>query len=407
MKLIHTADWHLGDRLGRIDRTGDIRRNVDRIAGYCHEHDVDVLLVAGDLFSEMNRSEELSESIEHLKEAFLPFLQRGGTIVALTGNHDNETFCQTLRHALTLAAPTNGQVGVVQPGGRFYLATGPTFYQLAGRDGKPVQFLLMPYPTAGRYLDDQAQRYNSLEERNRAVQAAYSAKLRRTMESPRFRHDLPTVFSAHVHAQGAALSNLFRITERESIIVPVGGIPSSLAYVALGHLHQPQCLGGQGHVRYSGSIERLDLGEKNDTKGIVLVDVGHEGLRGAPVCLPLDATPIYEADITIRNIEEDLPAVRAQYPDAASHLVRYHLTYEGNLPSILDALETVFPRWYDRKLREASAPTLGTVSHPEVPRESRSVRETVLDYLRAELDGQPGGEAVEALAETILQEQGQ
>ena len=51
MRILHTADWHLGDRLGRIDRTADLRTAVERVAAHCQEHRVDVLLVAGDLFS--------------------------------------------------------------------------------------------------------------------------------------------------------------------------------------------------------------------------------------------------------------------------------------------------------------------------------------------------------------------
>ena len=97
MRILHTADWHLGDRLGRIDRTGDLRRAVERIAAYCRSEAVDVLLVAGDLFSDLARPDSLREAIEHWQEVFCDFLQAGGTILTLTGNHDNETFCQTLR----------------------------------------------------------------------------------------------------------------------------------------------------------------------------------------------------------------------------------------------------------------------------------------------------------------------
>ena len=50
MKLLHTADWHLNDRLGRIDRTDDLRRAVERVAAICHDEAIDVLIVAGDLF---------------------------------------------------------------------------------------------------------------------------------------------------------------------------------------------------------------------------------------------------------------------------------------------------------------------------------------------------------------------
>ena len=86
MRILHTADWHLGDRLGRIDRTADLRRAVERIAAYCAEHAVEVLLVAGDMFSEMARPDSLRASIEHLQQTFQPFLLTGGTILALTGN---------------------------------------------------------------------------------------------------------------------------------------------------------------------------------------------------------------------------------------------------------------------------------------------------------------------------------
>src|SRR5438067_2855588 len=104
MRILHTADWHLGDRLGRIDRTDDLRRAIEQIAAYCRTELIDVLIVAGDLFSEMARPDGLRDAIGHLRDTFDEFLSGGGTILAVTGNHDNETFCQTLRHAMSLAA---------------------------------------------------------------------------------------------------------------------------------------------------------------------------------------------------------------------------------------------------------------------------------------------------------------
>ena len=60
-----------------------------------------MLLVAGDLFSELARPDGLREAIRHWQEVFRDFLESGGTILTLTGNHDNENFCQTLVHAMT------------------------------------------------------------------------------------------------------------------------------------------------------------------------------------------------------------------------------------------------------------------------------------------------------------------
>ncbi|MGE5755400.1 MAG: metallophosphoesterase family protein [Planctomycetaceae bacterium] len=406
MRILHTADWHLGDRLGRIDRTDDLRRGVERIADYCQGEAVDLLLVAGDLFSDLSRPDALRESIAHLQGVFLPFLRRGGTIVALTGNHDNETFCQTLRHALTLAAP-DGLNGAPGRGGRLYLATGPSVRTIAGHDGRPVQFVLMPYPTAGRYLDDQAGRSEGPAERPRAVQAAYAARLRQLREGPHFRPDLPTVLAAHIHVEGARFPGAFRMDARESLVFPADHIPDDWAYVALGHIHQPQALGGKPHVRYSGSIDRLDLGEKGDLKSAVLIDVGPEGLREPPALLPLDATPIYEVVLT--RPEEELPNLRAMYPDSDRALVRYHLTYRpgvDNLLAIQDELDRIFPRWYDRDWHEAGASTpTGPWPVEVAPPTHRGVRETVMDYLSAELADHDDRQAVLELAGALLAEE--
>jgi exonuclease SbcD len=405
MRILHTADWHLGDRLGRIDRTQDLRRAVERVAGYCSEHRVDVLLVAGDLFSELSRPDSLRESIEHLQKTFEPFLLQGGTIVALTGNHDNETFCQTLQLVMHLAEPAAGRAGAVRAG-RLYLATDPTLLRLVDREGSAVQFLLMPYPTPSRYLhDEEGQRYASLEERNRHLQAAFTKKLRALQEDPSFDANLPAVLAAHVHVQGASLPTLFRISEQESIIFSEAEVPEHFAYVALGHIHQHQQVRGLSHVRYSSSIERLDLGERNDEKGVVLVDVGPEGLRGEPRFLPVEATPIYSVDV--RDPQTELPLLRERYPDAGRDLVNIQLTYTAgvdNLEAVLRELEAIFPRWYARTWAEAGAlgPTL--VAGEAAP--ARSFEDTVRDYLKQELANHPPEDcdAVLCRAEQLLRE---
>src|SRR5438270_427607 len=156
MRILHTADWHLGDRLGRIDRTDDLRRAVERVAGYCASEKVDVLLVAGDLFSELAGPDGLRDAIRHLQEVFQGFLRDGGTVLTLTGNHDKESFCQTLRHAMSLASPIPSRAGSLCQPGRLYLATEPTLLRLADRAHcAQYQFVLMPYPTPTRYLLDE------------------------------------------------------------------------------------------------------------------------------------------------------------------------------------------------------------------------------------------------------------
>ncbi len=407
MRVLHTADWHLADRLGRIDRTGDLRRAVERVADYCRSEKIDVLLVAGDLFSELAGADALRESIQHLQETFQPFLRDGGTILTLTGNHDKENFCQTLRHAMNLAAPSV-KAGAVAPAGRLYLATGPTLLQLQDRESdKPIQFILMPYPTPTRYLkEEETQRYQSLDEKNRRLMAAFTHQLSKLQSDRRFDPTLQTVLAAHVHVRGAELPTLFRISEEEDVVFSDADLPTGFAYIALGHIHRAQYLGGQKHVRYSGSIERMDLGEKDDQKGVVLFDVGPEGLRGEPTVLPLDATPIYE--IEIHSPQDELPGLKERYAGANDDLVRIVCTYTAgvdNREEILRELNEIFPRWYDREINERNAldktSLVGAATGP-----AKSFEQTVRDYLMQELTNhsEEFQQAVMARAEEILKE---
>jgi exonuclease SbcD len=386
MRILHTADWHLGDRLGRIDRTADLRQAIERIAGYCASEKVDVLLIAGDLFSELARPDGLRDAIRHLQETFGEFLHRGGTMVAITGNHDNENFCQTLWHVMNLASPASGAGDRPSAHGRLHLATGPALMRLSDkRDNFDVQFVLMPYPTPSRFFDaSSAPRYSSLAERNRSLTSAFHQRLASLIAPPIFRRDQPSVLAAHLTVLSGESPVLFRISPEEDLATRIEDLPTAFDYVALGHIHKSRSVGGQEHVRYCGSIDRLDLGEQNDSKGVVIFDVGPKGLLDKPSVLPLDATPIYEVQIV--SPRDQIPTLAERYPNSARDLVNLHISYtagQDNLEEILAELQRVFPRWYDRDWQETSA--LGPTLVPGVAGRGKSFEDTVRDYLNTEL----------------------
>jgi exonuclease SbcD len=403
MRILHTADWHLGDRLGRIDRTEDLRRGVERIAEYCRTEKVDVLLVAGDIFSELAGPEGLRDAVRHLQGVFEPFLENGGTILALTGNHDKETFCQTLRHAMGLAAPIGDIPGTVVHPGRLYLAVHPTLLRVPDRtNSHQVQFLLMPYPTPPRYLDAAAQRYGSLDEKNRHLTTAFTRRMHELQSDPAFDPLMPAVLSAHITVRGSAMPTLFRLSEDEDVVFSDDDVPVGFAYVGLGHIHKPQTPGGLEHVRYCGSLDRLDLGEASDQKGVVIVDIGAEGRRDDPIVLPLDPDPIYR--IELRSPHTDLGRLRTKYPDHERALVRIEGTWTpgvDNREEVLRELEQIFPRWYDRQFTDVHALD-GTLVNGE-PR-NRSFENTVREYLVQELQNSDEAlrDAVLARAELLL-----
>ena len=167
MKIIHTADWHLCDRLGRIDRTEDLHTRVERVAQLCQERDADVLLIAGDVFSELASVEDMTRALTRLREAFAPFFARGGTILALTGNHDLDGRINMVRAGMTLAAPAAGRNGSLE-GGRMYLLNGRAVARLSAADGGTVQFVFVPYPFACRY-EISAAEYRTNEEAESAA----------------------------------------------------------------------------------------------------------------------------------------------------------------------------------------------------------------------------------------------
>ncbi len=406
MKILHTADWHLGDRLGRIDRTDDLRRAIERIATYCQSEQVDVMLIAGDLFSELARPDGLRDAIRHLQETFAEFLLQNGTIVAITGNHDNEGFCQTLWHAMSLASPVSNRATPASLG-RLHLATGPALLRLPDRrSGFEVQFVLMPFPTPNRYLQDESvQKYASLDEKNRRLSAAFLQRLKSAVAGDGFRSDQPSVLAAHLTVMGSEAPRLFRISQHEDIMLAADEIPNQFSYVALGHIHKPQMVAGRLNVRYPGSIDRLDLGEQNDEKGVVVLEIGPGGLVGEPTTLPLDATPIYELDIV--NATEQLPTLAERFEGAGRDLVNLHISYSAgvdNLEEILRQLDVTFPRWYSRNWKESEA--LGAMPATPDARDTASFEQTVREYLAAELLNQDEHERSALLerAESLMQE---
>jgi DNA repair exonuclease SbcCD nuclease subunit len=193
------------------------------------------------------------------------------------------------------------------------------------------------------------------------------------------------VLAAHVTIVGSDLGGgPFRLATEDDFAVAGERLADRFAYVALGHVHKPQCVGGLPHVRYSGSLDRLDMGEQRDAKGVVVFDLGPEGLVGEPTVLPLAAATVY--DLQVVNPAADLPRLKAEYADAADHLVNLHVRYTAgvdDLETILRDLDRLFPRWYARDWQETGE--LGPSFVVGEPDRGKGFAETVRDYLKKEL----------------------
>jgi exonuclease SbcD len=401
MRILHTSDWHMNDHLGSQDRSEDICRALERIAGYLEEHRVDVMLVTGDLF-ERSGPEKKEIAVSQFKRIFLPFLERNGTIIAISGNHDDEVFFGTLREALDLVAHGRKGTNGTHPTGRLYIAPNPGKLQLADAGGNVVQFVLMPYPTARCYLPGLKQFHNT-EEKNRLIQGQFKKTLDHLKGQLDTRY--PSVLLSHVHIRGVKTHPLYRLTEMDDVIFEPEHAPTYFAYAAFGHIHKAQeALPGAAHMRYAGSVERMDANESNDEKSVVLVEVGPGGKRGKPELLPLEATPIYHVEITEPEVQ--LSRLAEQYPDAERALVKFTLHWQPgkhNPDSLCREIRSIFKRCYGHstiKVGEVDGDAAFTL------RRMQDVRGTVRSYLDAQLAKHPHHDNLKAVAEELLAEEG-
>ena len=390
MKLLHTADWHLNDRLGRIDRTDHLRRRVEKVAEICERECIDVLVIAGDLFSEQaevsSRVNQVADSLRHLRQTFASFFARGGIILAVTGNHDQDgrvrPYLELARAGMDLAEPPRHRGGCFEPRKLYLLDTAFVGRVRDLRDGFDVQFALLPFPSLGRILTG-TETATTPAELNRPIGEFVANWIRSLPEQPGYDAALRTVLVAHLNVTGADVGGgMFRISESSDVVLDVAALPTGFDYVALGHIHKPQCIRGQTHIRYSGSLDRLDFGERDQDKSVVLIDLGPNGRRAEPQVIPIEPTPF--ADVTISDGSAVAEQIAAQVSDPVAAMVRVVVE-----PLAAEAGTTV-----DSAIRDA-LPNISSVEwrSPETADDpvarsvpaGGSVRARVLDYLAARL----------------------
>lgn len=401
MRILHTSDWHLNDRLYWVDRQPDIKNRLQELAVYLQEHAVDVMVVAGDLFSQRNsRMEELQVAVNDVSEVFTPFLRRGGTIVAISGNHDSEALFGLLRSAQDLAAPVEGDSSCYPPG-RMYLATRATRLPLQDRNGEKVQFVLLPYPTEHRYLRGGTAHYTSMEEKHVLLRQSLLQRLIQLKEH-HLDEGLPSVLVAHLHVRGSELHSLYRLNEKEDLIFDVGDLPMHWAYAAFGHIHKAQEIQGLSHMRYSGSLERMDLAERADQKSVVLAQIVNGQLVEPPTMLPVRATPIYQFEIT--DPAREIPALSERFPDGRNALAYYRLRYrpgDHNVKELCRDIEGHFRHCCKRELIADGAQAQAPGEEATSPI-TQSIPEKVRSYLAARLEGDWDCDEILSIADRVL-----
>lgn len=303
LRLLHTSDWHLGQHFMGKSRQAEHQAFCAWLLEQVRLHRVDVVLIAGDIF-------DTGAPPSHAREQYNRFVvalrDTGARLVVLGGNHDSVAMLGESRELLACLDTWVVPAAMENPADQVLL--------LPNRDGEPGALLCaIPFLRARDLLRSEAGQ--SAEDKQRSLQDAIAAHYRRCHEQAvalRRQHGpLPIVASGHLTTVGASASESVREIYVGSLeAFPTRDFPDA-DYIALGHIHRPQNVGGQEHIRYSGSPIPLSFDEAGQQKAVLLVDLDRIGLCGI-TALPV---PCFQPLLTLRGTLEQ---IAAQLPEAAA-----------------------------------------------------------------------------------------
>jgi len=253
MRILHTADWHLGARLVERDRLPEHAAFLDWLIDTLRTEQIDALLVSGDIFDAANPPQDAVA----LYFDFLKRLADLRTVKAVItgGNHDSASHLNAPRELLRrFEVHVFGHAGdnVVDLGGAVVAAV-PFLRERDLREAAAGETMAAVH-----------------EQVRAAIRAHYTAQLAACRAIANGR---PVIAMGHLTVLGATTSD----SERDIHIGNLGAVGSDLFdgfdYTALGHLHRPQRVASMDTIRYSGSPIALSFSEAADPKSVVVIDL--------------------------------------------------------------------------------------------------------------------------------------
>ena len=310
LRLIHTADWHLGQTLHGIDRTWEHACFLDWLLNELDDQQADVLVIAGDIF-DVAHPTSAAQSQYYRFVADARRRRPGLTLVVVGGNHDSPA-------RLDAPAAILGALGVHVVGGLPSGDLDDLIIPLPDRDGATQAWLLaVPFlrprdlPGAGALTADAAQAGPRAHER---LIEGHRRLYRRLVEAATKRNpDQALIATGHCYMAGGSVSALSerKIQVGNQHALPVDIFPAEVSYVALGHLHRAQSVGDHAHIRYSGSPIPLSLGERDYPHQVLRVDFDGPRIAELKSLLVPRAVEIFRVPEEPAPLEDVLPRLAA------------------------------------------------------------------------------------------------
>jgi exonuclease SbcD len=259
MKILHTADWHLGKMLHKQSLASEMKAYLEWLLKYIEKEKIDLLLVSGDIFDVANPSSKD-------RQTYYKFLSEVNKLQVQTiitgGNHDAVS---------VLNAPSEllSQMGITVIGGAKDPITDEVV--LVNDQQGNLQAIVAAVP----FLRDRDLRNLNEEadlDRVEAIRAGMKKHYQVLADyCAEYKGKVPIIAMGHLYAKGATISESERdIGNQSSISADI--FSEVFDYVALGHIHRPQIVAKNESIRYSGSPIALSFSEKSDQKSMMLIE---------------------------------------------------------------------------------------------------------------------------------------
>lgn len=295
LRILHTSDWHLGQHFMGKTRQAEHQAFCAWLLEQVRTHRVEVLLIAGDVF---DTGSPPSYAREQYYRLVVELRDAGCALVVLGGNHDSPAMLGESRSLLA-------QLGTqVVPGVGLDLAE--QVLVLDDRAGQPGAILCaIPFIRPRDVMASQAGQ--SAQDKQQSLQQAIAEHYRALYELALSTREtlgqpLPIIATGHLTTVGASASE----SVREIYVGSLEAFPTSAFppadYIALGHIHRPQKVGGLAHIRYSGSPIALSFDEARQQKEVLLLEFGTAALQSI-TALPV---PVFQPMASLRGSLKEL-----------------------------------------------------------------------------------------------------